>query len=387
MAESANRPVLSETPLHALVVDDDPDINRLLRARLAARGYAVASVANGDEALAWLSHNTTDLLFLDVSMPGTGGLEVLDQIRAEVRDTVVIMTTAFGSEQVVIDALRRGADDYLRKPFDPPEFKAVLERTVSRLLLNRQNTALRKQLDEKRSQLEAELARAADVQAGLLPRSTPNIPGFDIAAECVPALEVGGDFYDWEEPEPGMLALRLCDVMGKGMPAALLMATVRAVMRAVVRSSSPAAALRYVAAVLEQDFALADSFVTLFMAQLDSVTRTVVYVDAGHGHAFVRRACGDVALLTPRSLPLGVMPDEPYVEGTIVLDPGDALVIYSDGLIDARPDLDLDHHTLARYLEGAGSALAMIDRLVTLLAPVGIPPDDVTVVVVRCVHT
>jgi sigma-B regulation protein RsbU (phosphoserine phosphatase) len=337
----------------------------------------VSGTNNGEDAVAHLIGEGADLVLLDVSLPGMSGFDVLKQIRDQVRDTAIIITTAFGSEKVVIDALRLGADDFLRKPFEPSEFSSVLNRTVSRLLIRRQSTA-------KRRQLETELSHAASVQADLLPRETPVIAGFELAAECVPAREVGGDFYDWNQPAPHMASLWLCDVMGKGMAAALLMATVRAVMRAVVRDSAPAAALRYVSWALDADFARTDRFVTLFLAQLDTRTRRLRYLDAGHGHAFVRRACGRVDLLRPRGLPLGVMPNTNYQEGELTMEPGDALVLYSDGLMDARPDLALDPPAIARHLDGAGSALAMIDRLVALLGPVGVPPDDMTLVVLRC---
>lgn len=374
----------SHTGLHALVVDDDPGINRLLQARLQARGYQVTSAADGEEALAQLQQCHVDIIFLDVSLPGMSGLDVLGIIREQDQDVAVVITTAFGSERVAIDAMRRGADDYLRKPFESSEFKSVLKRTMSRLLLNRQNTALRRELDEKHRQLEAELVRAANVQADLLPYEMPLVPGFEMAAECVPAHEVGGDFYDWQQKQANVLSFWLCDVMGKGMPAALLMATVRAVMRAVVRGSLPATALRYVTAALEDDFIQTDQFVTLFMANLEIEERRLTYVDAGHGHAFVRRANGSVELLPERGLPLGVMPDTHYTEGTLVFEPGDALIVYSDGVIDARPDLALTPHTLVHYLDGTRSALAMVDRIVTLLGPVGVPPDDFTVIAVRC---
>ncbi len=360
-----------------LVVDDDPDINRLLRTRLSARGYTVVGAANGEEALSHMQMEPPDLVFLDISMPGMSGLEVLDCIRAESLDLAVIMTTAFGSEQVAIDALRRGADDYLRKPFETSEFKAVLERTVTRLELRRQNAALRRQL-------EAELARAAQVQADLLPSETPVLPEFELAARCVPAREVGGDFYDWQMPAPGILTLTLCDVMGKGMPAALMMATIRAVMRSVVRTSTPAEALRYIVNALDQDLARAGQFVTLVLAQLDSAARCLTFVDAGHGHVFLRRADGTIEQLQPRGLPLGVLPDEHYQQGRIVFNPDDALVIYSDGLVDARPDLSLDHHVLAAHLRGVSGAEATVNRLVDLAALRGPPPDDLTVVVLWC---
>lgn len=365
-----------------LVVDDDPDINRLLRTRLSARGYEVATATTGEEALAILSDSPIDLIFLDVALPGISGLQTLTEVRQRRLDTAVIMTTAFGSEQVAVEALRQGADDYLRKPFASDEFRRVLERTVQRLELKRQNRLLRQQLEAHHQRLLSEMRRAAEVQARLLPQHVPDLPGFEIAAECIPARDVGGDFYDWQQPAPHLLSFWLCDVMGKGLDAALLMATVRAVMRAVVRSSPPAEAMRYVTAALNADLMQSDRFVTLFLAQLDVRSARLASIDAGHGLAFIRRSSGEVELFSQnRGLPLGVLPDEQYEQRETTLNPGDALVVYSDGLVDARVDLDLTPDVLADQLRGASSALAMLDRLVTLLAPVQTPPDDMTLMV------
>lgn len=366
-----------------LVVDDDPDINRLLRARLTARGYDVSTAASGEEALALLADRPADIIFLDISLPGISGLQTLAEARQRGLDTAVIMTTAFGSEQIAIEALRQGADDYLRKPFESEEFRRVLERTVQRLQLERQNRVLRQQLEAHHRRLVSEMARAAEVQARLLPQLAPVVPGFQLAAECIPARDVGGDFYDWQQPAPHLLSFWLCDVMGKGLDAALLMATVRAVMRAVVRNSPPAEAMRYVSAALDEDLRQSDRFVTLFLAQLDTSNGRLMSIDAGHGLAFVRRTDGSVETLDEhRGLPLGILPDQRYHQRETILDPGDALVVYSDGLVDARVDLDLTPQVLARQLDGASSALAMLDRLVTLLAPVQTPPDDMTLLVV-----
>jgi phosphoserine phosphatase RsbU/P len=364
----------------ALVVDDDPDINRLVRVRLTTRGYQVTAAANGEEALRLLADDPFDLLFLDVSMPGIGGLEVLDTVRERALDLAVIMMTAFGSEQVAIEALRRGADDYLRKPFERNEFHATLDRTVRRLELSRQNAWLQAQLDDQRRQLEAELARAAVVQADLLPDNYPAIPPFELAACCKPARDVGGDFYDWQLPAPGCCWLTLADVMGKGMPAALWMAMVRTAMRAVVRTSPPAEAMGYVAAALEPDLDRADAYVTLFLAQLDVAARRLTYVDAGHGHVFIRRADGRAEPLPCRGLPLGIQSGEPFQQGTVEFAPGDTLVLYSDGLTDARPDLRGDQAVLAAHLAGAHQATEMVERLVALGTAAGSLPDDLTVV-------
>jgi PAS domain S-box-containing protein len=238
--------------------------------------------------------------------------------------------------------------------------------------------------EERRRQLEEELARAAQVQAELLPREVPALPGFELAARCLPAREVGGDFFDWHEPAPGFLTLTLGDVMGKGMSAALMMATVRAALESVARQSPPATAVETVATALERDLESSGSFITLFHAQADIATRRVDYVDAGHGHAFLHRAGGTIEALQPRGLPLGVLSEVAYQEGTAILRPGDAIVIYSDGLVDARPDLALTPAALAKQLSGAASALEIVDRLVTLVTGSEPLPDDLTVMVLRC---
>lgn len=367
----------SGTTARVLVVDDDPSINRLMQVRLRSQGYDVVSAASGDEALARLDEIEPDLMLVDVSMPGASGLDVLDRVRADGRDIAVIMATAFGSERVAIDALRRGADDYLHKPFEPDEFRTVVERTTSRLLLRRQNRTLRREL-------LAELRRAAEVQLSLLPQRPPPVEGFELAAYCLPARQVGGDFYDWQIAADGSLNLMLGDVMGKGMPAALLMATVRAAVRAVAAHHSPIDTLPVVDEVLAEDLERSSSFATLFLARLLSSDGEVAFVDAGHGLAFVARAGGVAQRLEPRSLPLGVLPGAGFAAGSVTLAPGDALVLYSDGLPDARPDLQLDPEALAGFLRGVAHAQEIVERLRNLvITGAKALPDDLTLVALR----
>jgi serine phosphatase RsbU (regulator of sigma subunit) len=204
--------------------------------------------------------------------------------------------------------------------------------------------------EERRLRLHAQLEFAAEVQAKLLPQEAPVVAGFEVAARCLSAFQVAGDFYDWQQTVPGLLTLTLGDVMGKGLAAAMLMATVRA---------------------------------TLF-GQLDAGSRSLIYVDCGHGLVFMRRAAGSVEELSTRGLPLGVFSTDDYQEGTITFGAGDSLVLYSDGLIDALPEPALDHRALGEQLAGAASAEEMVDRLVALVPPEVPLPDDMTVLVVRC---
>jgi sigma-B regulation protein RsbU (phosphoserine phosphatase) len=384
-AAEQDRDIEGAANIRILVVDDDPQFRQVLAMWLKTRGYQVETAASGEEVLArFESGAPPDLMFLDVLLPGINGLQLLDLLREQVNDMAIILTTAFGSEPVAINALRRGADDYLPKPFDTREFQAVLQRMLDRLRLRRQNTVLRAQLDEKHRQLEAELSRAARIQAELLPAKVPMLSGFELAARCIPAREVGGDFYDWQLATPNLLNLTMGDVMGKGMPAALLMTTVRATMRAVARQTSPAATIHATAAAMEADLMHAGSFVTLFHAQLDIARRRFTYIDAGHGHVFIRRANGTAMALTERGMPLGILPEQKYDEGVVELQPGDALVLYSDGLVDMWPQPEHHGSILADMLAKTHGAQQMVDRLVSLPALLGPLDDDLTVVVLYC---
>lgn len=236
----------------------------------------------------------------------------------------------------------------------------------------------------RRFQLQVELVYAAEIQAKLLPRDFPHIPGFDVAAQCLPAKQVGGDFYDWQEVCPDVWSLILGDVMGKGMAAAMLMATVRASLRS-VGHNRPSEALRLTESAVLPDLENSESFVTLFLGQLNVENRILTFIDCGHGYVFMRRSNGSVEGLLPRGLPLGVPGQKNYQEGTIRFEPGDTLVIYSDGVIDARPELGLDSQILAEHLAGADGAREMLGRLMALTEQNGSLPDDVTILVARCV--
>jgi serine phosphatase RsbU (regulator of sigma subunit) len=172
--------------------------------------------------------------------------------------------------------------------------------------------------------------------------------------------------------------------MGKGMAAAMLMATARAALHAVTLYNSPSQALGLAEKSLQTDLENSESFVTLFHGQLDAAARTLTFVDCAHGYVFLRRTNGTVENLSPRGLPIGVQEGQLYQEGTIHFEKGDTLVLYSDGLIDANPQLELTNKIFARHLGGRKNALEMVDQLISLTGMPDPQPDDITVLVVRC---
>jgi serine phosphatase RsbU (regulator of sigma subunit) len=362
-----------------LIAEDDATSRLILQRALERLGHSCLVARDGLEAWHLFQGNEVDVVISDWMMPELDGIDLCRRVRASERTLYpyFVLLTALSDREHLLTGLEAGADDYLTKPLDRAELQV-------RLTAAARVTSLYRQLDVQHRRLEAELARAGTVQVELLPKAPPVLAGFELAGRCIPAREVGGDYYTWQELGAGRLTLTVGDVMGKGMAAAIMMATVRAAIRAAVYQASPATTLNVAAQALEADLERSESFVTLFHAQIDVATRRLTYVDAGHGHVFVRLADSSVVGLEPRGLPLGISFGEPYREGECILAPGDALVVYSDGLLDARPDLPLQPELLAEVLTGAASAAEMVDRLLALVALTGSPPDDLTVVALWC---
>ena len=374
LAELAHTPPRSVS--RVLIVNADSHTVPLVRPHLASRKYVVDYALNGSDAIAKVEALQPDLVLLDVPTSTPGCLDVLKFIRSESLDMAVIVITSDRTEDLAIEALRNGADDYLRQPFKNGEFETELDRVVNRLTAQRASAAQQRQLG-------MQLARAAQIQAELLPRECPAMTGFELSACCMPAQWVGGDFYDWQQVAPNTVKLTIGDVMGKGMPAALLMAAVRTVLRSVASDNAPVEAVQSMAATLDDDLGRSGAFVTLFHAQLDTATAQLTFVDAGHGYALLRRADGTVQSLTPWSLPLGIVSDEKYQGGSTTLDPGDVLAVYTDGLKEARPDLWPTRDALAAHIGASMSAASIVEGLLDKAKAAGPLTDDITVVVLR----
>jgi serine phosphatase RsbU (regulator of sigma subunit) len=188
-----------------------------------------------------------------------------------------------------------------------------------------------------RQSIEQELRMARDIQQALLPRKVPRLAGWEVTAYYRPAREVGGDFYDFLELEGGRLGLIVGDATGKGMPAALVMATTRSMLRAVSQalgSSSPGEVLRRANDALFTDIP-PNMFVTCLYAILDPKGGRLVYANAGHDLPY-RRYGGDAEELRARGMPLGLMPGMDYEEKEIVLEKDESVLFYSDGLVEAH---------------------------------------------------
>src|SRR5918998_1288758 len=210
--------------------------------------------------------------------------------------------------------------------------KRVAERTEQLKIA----MAKQQQEAQERERIEQELRVARLIQQTLLPKSVPGLPGYDVAARYRPAQEVGGDFYDFLELEDGRLGLVVGDATGHGVPAALMMANTQSVLRAVAQrgGSEPGRILAEVNEVL-LTYIPPSMFVTCFYAILDPKSGTVRYANAGHDLPYLWHGC-DCEELRARGMPLGLMPGMSYEEKEMVLDTGEGVLFYSDGLVEAH---------------------------------------------------
>jgi steroid delta-isomerase-like uncharacterized protein len=189
---------------------------------------------------------------------------------------------------------------------------------------------------QERERIEQELQVACQIQQALLPEATPELYGWQLAAYYKPAREVGGDFYDYLELEDGHLGLVVGDATGKGMPAALVMATTRGMIRAVAQSlDSPGEVLARVNNALYPDIP-SEMFVTCFYAILDPESGRLHYANAGHDLPYLLHHSEGTHELRATGMPLGLMPEMSYEEKEAVLREGDSVLFYSDGLVEAH---------------------------------------------------
>jgi len=187
----------------------------------------------------------------------------------------------------------------------------------------------------ERERLEQELEVARRIQQASLPKEMPQLVDWQINPYYQPAREVGGDFYDFLDLADGRLGVVVGDATGKGVPAALMMASTRSTLRAVAQTSeSPGDALRRVNDPLATDIP-SHMFVTCFYAILEPNSGSLSYANAGHDLPYLWHG-GDCEELRARGMPLGLMPGMSYEEKEIVLDAGEAALFYSDGLVEAH---------------------------------------------------
>ena len=318
-----------------LVADDQPDVLEALRLLLSQHDFSLQLVTSPAAAIEQLRVEPWDLLLMDLnySRDTTSGEEGIDLLKAvRVTDTVlpIVVMTGWGNIELAVEAMRAGAQSFVQKPWDNADLVQVLQREVAR------GRGLRQQTEEHhREERDARL-----IQRALLPATLPDTPRFQVAGAWQPASGFGGDWYDAFTFGPHILGLSIADVAGKGLPAALLMSSLQAAVRAFALESSPPPAICASVNRLLCGQMIAGRFVTLCYVRLDALRGTVCYANAGHNPPLLARVDGHVERLTSGGTVLCVFPEAEYVGGEVALHSGDRLLLYTDGISEARNAVD-----------------------------------------------
>jgi serine phosphatase RsbU (regulator of sigma subunit) len=374
---------VSDGPLRTLIVDDEEALAKVMQRTLRSRGYESDVAFSGAAARQLIETKDYALALLDVRLPDESGYGLLEELRAKRPDTAVVMISGVDDPELGKAAVEHGAYAYFVKPVGATELYLAVVNAFRRRRMELDYRANLQRLESLVAERTDQVAKAAKVQAGLLPASPLIGSGFEVAAHFAPAREISGDFYDWYTlAGERRLAVTLGDVMGKGLPAAILMATVRAALRSAAQLGTVEEGVRMAAGVMAAALEVNQAYVTLFHGIFDAATGELDYIDAGHGHARLLRASGTQELLTQRGAPIGLLPDGTFTPGKVTLNPGDTLVVFSDGLLDLRPDLATKDVPLPVVARKAAHAQETVDLLATGSRDRELP-DDVTVLALR----
>ena len=314
-----------------LIADDQPDVLEALRLLLSQHDFSLQLVTSPGGVLDRVRAEKWDAVLMDLNYSrdttsGAEGLSLLAQLRAEHHDLPIVVMTAWGNIDLAVQAMRAGAQSFVQKPWDNRELVQILEREVAdgRGVRQRSERFAREQQD------------ALLIQRALMPPALPSTQRFEVVGAWQPAGTLGGDCYDAFTFSPEVIGLSIADVAGKGLPAALLMSSLQAALRAFASEASPPATVCASVNRLLCGQMIAGRFVTMVYLRLDAARGKLVYANAGHNPPLLARVDGHVETLGSSGTVLGVFADAEYVSGETALRSGDRLLLYTDGITEAR---------------------------------------------------
>jgi sigma-B regulation protein RsbU (phosphoserine phosphatase) len=284
-----------------------------------------------------LKNKDYDIILSDINMPEMDGLTLLTKVN-EMRNPALkcIMVSAYGDMGNIRQAMNNGAFDFATKPIDLDDLSVTIEKAIEQIKYIRQMQQEHTQLES----IKGDLAVAREIQQAILPRIFPPFPEnkeqLDIAASMNAAKDVGGDFYDFFRIDEDRIGIVIADVSGKGIPAAIFMAVSRTLIRATgIRGGKPSECLTYSNQLLAKE-SVDCMFVTVFYGIYTISTGEITYCNAGHNPPYILKPNGTVeALPMPQDFLLGAIDGVEYHDQQMKLEPGETLVMFTDGVNEA----------------------------------------------------
>jgi phosphoserine phosphatase RsbU/P len=313
-----------------LIADDQAHILEALQFLLRGRGFSTEAVTHPARVLSALETQHFDAVLMDLNysrgtVEGEEGLELVSRIRSLDSLLPVVVMTAWSSVDLAVEAMRRGASDFVQKPWENHE---LIEKLQHQLSSARAQRKVQRQHDE-------ELEEARRIQKSLLPKKLPSIPGYEIAAMTQPLRFVGGDYYNVARLSEHDTAVCIADIAGKGLPAALLMSSLQAALKPLMWQKLAPRELCHRLNRILCDVTPVGKFISLFYAVLDSANHRLTYCNCGHNPPLLVRADGSTTELEAAGAVLGQFPQWSYEQSELQMQAGDKLLIFTDGLVEA----------------------------------------------------
>ncbi len=321
----------ASTTARVLIADDQPDVLEALHLLLKGEGYQTEMVTSPAAVVESLGARDFDLLLMDLNYArdttsGQEGLDLLARVQTIDRTLPIVVMTAWGSVPVAVEAMRRGVRDFVQKPWENARLLTTLRTQVE----------LARALRKRERLEEQEWEEARDIVRGLLPQEIPQVSGYELSAAWQPARVVGGDYFDVLKLGENQVALCIADVIGKGIPAALLMSNLQAALKAAAaETAKPKELCAKVNRIICSNIA-PGKFITLFYGLLDAPGKRMVYTNAGHNSPILLGRDGQHVRLEQGGAALGVFQDWHYEQGEVRVASGDRFLLFTDGVSEAR---------------------------------------------------
>jgi sigma-B regulation protein RsbU (phosphoserine phosphatase) len=314
-----------------LVADDQPEVLHAIALLLKSEGYESQTVMHPAAVLEALSTKGYDLLIMDLNYTmdttsGAEGLNLITKIREIDPGLPVLVVTGWGTIELAVEALQRGASDFIQKPW------------TNLQLIQKSRELMQRGEQSRRAQVEADEEEqvSVEIQRKLLSLNLPPQHGITVSGDCRAMRYVGGDYCHLTRLSASRFAVSIADVAGKGVPGALLTASLRGLEKSVVTADVQPQQLCTVLNEGLVEIMPVGKFVSFFFALVDTESRTLSYCNGGHNPPILVRADGSVMELRAGGGVLGLFSDWTYEQAQLTLESGDRLVLFTDGITESE---------------------------------------------------
>ena len=318
-------------PKRVLVADDQPDVLHAIALLLKLEGFESQTVMHPAAVIEALGVGEFDLLIMDLNYTldttsGTEGLDLISSIRKTNTSVPVLVITAWGTIELAVEALQRGASDFIQKPWTNSQ---LIQKSRDLIARAEQTRKANRELDEEQQE-------SVEIQRKLVSLNLPPQHGITISGVSRSMRYVGGDYCHLTALTPSKFAVSIADVAGKGVPGALLTASLRGLEKSIVTHDVyPQQLCSSLNEALSEIMPIG-KFVSFFFAVVDAESRNLCYSNAGHNPPILVRADGTAIELRVGGGVLGLFSDWTYEQTQLKLESGDRLVLYTDGITEVE---------------------------------------------------